>query len=138
MLTSQSPPLPCPALRGALLPLPLTAAYLPFNPVRIPSPTPDIFPGLSGPLKVSAQKWASFAANIPDDETLTYIFNTGRADAAAFVRAKGLASAAAVDAALAATTPQALLGGGGAAAGVTAEAGSKGHRKLLLAAAAAS
>jgi hypothetical protein len=72
------------------------------------TPQPDIFPGLSGALKVPAAQWQSWGLNIPDNATLEYIFNQGRADAAAFVGARKLANAAAVQAALEATTVKAL------------------------------
>lgn len=76
------------------------APFIPLNPVVIPTPTPDIYPGLSKPLPVNATTWASYALNIPDSATLRSIFDTGRRDAAAWAIQQGLASQAAVDTAL--------------------------------------
>lgn len=83
---------------------------MPLNPA-VPvsvTPHPDIYPGLSGPLKVPDDKWSSFGLNVPDAATLAYIYNQGRLDAAAFVKAHKLASPSAINAALDATTIQAI------------------------------
>jgi hypothetical protein len=79
--------------------------YLPLNPVPVPrSPRrADVYPGLGGKLRVPPQLWNSWALAIPNDTVLLYIYDTGRADAAAFARASGLAAPAAVQEALRAT-----------------------------------
>lgn len=66
----------------------------------IPTPKPDIYPGLSKPLPVNATTWSSYALNIPDAATLRSIFDIGRQDAAAWAMKQGLASLAAADKAL--------------------------------------
>lgn len=80
--------------------LPLDPAPVnPISPIR-----PDIYPGLSGPIKFTDAQWASFALNVADDTTLQYIYDQGRRDAAAFVGTQKLASTTAIQAALTATT----------------------------------
>jgi hypothetical protein len=77
------------------------AAYLPLNPVPVAStPQPDVYPGLGGRLRVSTAEWNGFSLQIPNDTVLLYIFDTGRADAAAFAGASGLVTPSAIQAAL--------------------------------------
>jgi hypothetical protein len=67
------------------------ASFIPLNPEALPVPSPDIYPGLSGPLNVTAQLWNSYGLVIPDNSTLLYLYNQGRQDAAAWVRQHDLA-----------------------------------------------
>eukprot|EP00775_Hariotina_reticulata_P007244 gene7244-7457_t len=68
----------------------------------LPCP-PDIFPGLSGPLNISADEWNSYTLQIPPNATLLYEYNQGRKDAAAWVVANNMTEPAAVQRALADT-----------------------------------
>ncbi|KAF6261671.1 hypothetical protein COO60DRAFT_1699722 [Scenedesmus sp. NREL 46B-D3] len=69
-----------------------SGSFLPLNPEALPVPAnPDIYPGLSGPLNVTAQLWNSYGLVIPDNSTLMYVYNQGRQDAAAWVRQHRLA-----------------------------------------------
>lgn len=71
--------------------------FLPLNPVRVASSSkPDVYPGLSGPLKFTPAQWLSFVLKVADDATLEYMYHQGRADAAAFVQRNKLASPAAI------------------------------------------
>jgi hypothetical protein len=67
-------------------------AFLPLNPESLPAPSnPDIYPGLSGPLNVTAQLWNSYGLVIPGNSTLMYLYNQGRQDAAAWAQQHALA-----------------------------------------------
>lgn len=80
--------------QGALLAAsPATAPYLPLNPVPLPTPAPDIYPGLSGPLPVNSTVWGSWSLNVPDDSSLAAMYAQGAKDAAAWAVQQGLASA---------------------------------------------
>jgi hypothetical protein len=79
------------------------AAYLPLNPVPVTGAPPDIFPGLSGSLNISADEWNSYGLQIPPNATLLYEYNQGREDAAAWVVAYNLSELTAVQRALADT-----------------------------------
>lgn len=81
------------------------APFLPLNPVVVPqTPRPDIFPGLSGSLPMTADAWNKHVLEVPrDEQTLALIFNQGRRDAAAWAGQAGVASAEALQQALAQT-----------------------------------
>jgi len=64
------------------------AGFWPLNPVVLPQPTSvDIYPGLSGPLRFTNATWNSYVLIAPDNDTLQYMYDLGRADAAAWVTA---------------------------------------------------
>jgi len=77
-----------PAAAAAAAPMPLTAGYWPLNPVLQTQPARvDIYPGLSGPLAISSATWNNYVLTAPDNATLQYMYDLGRADAAAWVTA---------------------------------------------------
>uniref|UniRef100_A0A383WI03 Patatin n=1 Tax=Tetradesmus obliquus TaxID=3088 RepID=A0A383WI03_TETOB len=97
-----------------------SARFLPLNPAALPAPAnPDIYPGLSGPLNVSAAVWNSYGLVIPDNDTLLSIYNQGRKDAAAWVLQHGLAQPAAVQQALQSTEGPLVPGAKAAVAGAS-------------------
>lgn len=77
-----------------------TAPFIPLNPTVLPTPRPDIYPGLSKPLPVNATVWMSYALQIPDNATLKSIYDIGQQDAAFWALKEGLVTAAAATKAL--------------------------------------
>lgn len=70
--------------------LPLPAGFWPLDPVLQTQPARvDIYPGLSGPLRapLTNATWNSYVLIAPDNDTLQYMYDLGRADAAAWVTA---------------------------------------------------
>lgn len=64
------------------------AGFLPLDPVMQPQVSNvDIYPGMAEGLGISAETWNSYITNMPDDSTLQYLYDTGRADTAAWVAA---------------------------------------------------
>jgi hypothetical protein len=63
----------------------------------------DIYPGLAAGLEISAQTWDSYITVTPDDGTLQYLYDTGRADTAAWVAANIPSKAGELEQAKAAT-----------------------------------
>lgn len=76
---------------------------MPLNPVPLPTPAPDIYPGLSGPLPVNATVWGSWALQVPAEAALAGMYAQGARDAAAWAVEQGLASEGEAAAALQAT-----------------------------------
>jgi hypothetical protein len=90
-----------PLLRAHLVPV--AGPFLPLNPKIIPTPKPDIYPGLSKPLPVNGTVWGSWSLNVPDATTLQKVYDIGRQDAAFWATKQGLADAAAATKAMQAT-----------------------------------
>jgi hypothetical protein len=64
------------------------AGFLPLDPVQQPQVSKvDIYPGLADGLGISAETWNSYITTVPDDSTLQHLYDTGRADTAAWVAA---------------------------------------------------
>jgi len=79
--------------------------YRPLNPVLQPQPSRvDIYPGLSGALRMSNDAWNSYTLKAPDSGMLQYMYDQGRKDAAAYVSANIPSKAAQANRALQATT----------------------------------
>lgn len=65
-----------------------TGDYLPLNPVLSPQVSKvDIYPGLAAGIGLSTEAWNSYVTTVPGDSTLQYLYDTGRADTAAWVAA---------------------------------------------------
>jgi hypothetical protein len=62
------------------------------NPIVIPAPKPDIYPGLSKPLPVNATVWQSYILDIPDNASIRSMYDIGRQDAAFWALQLGVAS----------------------------------------------
>lgn len=88
--------------------------YLPFNPEVLPTAGVDIYPGLSGPLNITAAQWNTHNLLIPDNATLTYIYNQGGRDAATWAEQNGFANYSRLQAALQQTAAVDVLPGGNA------------------------
>eukprot|EP00878_Enallax_costatus_P001397 GHUV01001547.1.p1 GENE.GHUV01001547.1~~GHUV01001547.1.p1 ORF type:complete len:339 (+),score=33.22 GHUV01001547.1:221-1237(+) len=80
--------------------------FLPLDPKVLPTPKPDIYPGLSGPLRFPPEVWNSYGLLIPDNTTLLYLHNQGRKDAAFWAKKSGLVTQQQVDRVMAATEIQ--------------------------------
>lgn len=79
------------------------APFLPLNPITLPEPVADIYPGLSKPLPVNATVWSSWGLSVPNDTHIATIHDIGRQDAAFWANREGLATAAEATAAVQAT-----------------------------------
>lgn len=82
----------------------MAAVYKPLNPVKERQPSRiDIYPGLSGPLPVGSSERDSYVTKAPDSRMLQIMYDQGRNDAAAYVRATMPSKAGSVSSALQAT-----------------------------------
>jgi len=75
--------------------------YLPLTPVKQTPPARiDIYPGLGGALRFTNKTWNDFTLIAPNNAQLQILYDTGRADAAAWCGQKFMANATAINTAL--------------------------------------